>query len=141
MIVLLGVLIMFYLERLKRGRVPQGMAFSSFFGFAAGFTTMIGNLAGPFANVYFLAKRIPKKEFIGTTAMLFFIINLFKVPFHVFTWGSVNMYTLKIDLKLIPIVVLGFLVGLSLVKRISEQNYRYFILAVTALGAIFLFFR
>jgi uncharacterized membrane protein YfcA len=110
-------------------------------GFLAGFATMIGNLAGPVANVYFLAVRFPKNEFIGTIAWLFFIINVFKLPFHFFVWKTVTPETLVLNSVLIPMLVIGFFVGVSLVKRISNINYRRFIFAITVIGGVIMLFR
>ena len=66
-------------------------------GLLSGFTSMIGNLAGSFADIYFLAMRLPKNEFIGTAAWLFFIINVFKLPFHIFIWKIVTFETLCLN--------------------------------------------
>ena len=117
------------------------MWFSSIAGFLAGFTTMIGNLAGSFANIYFLAMRLPKNEFIGTAAWLFFIINVFKLPFHIFVWKTVTVDSLVINAFLIPGIVIGFLIGVALVKKINDKLYRNFIFVVTALGALIILFR
>ena len=102
---------------------------------------MIGNLAGPVSNIYFLAMRFPKNEFIGTAAWLFFIINVFKLPFHIFVWGTVTKQTLVLNFTLIPIVIIGFFTGTYLVKRISNANYRNFILTSTAIGGLIMLFR
>ena len=141
-IIIIGsVILMFLAENRKSTAVPKSKGFSWIMGFLAGFTTMIGNLAGPVANIYFLAIRIPKNEFIGTAAWLFFIINLFKLPFHMFVWKTVNIQTLTLNTALIPAVIAGFIVGVALVKRISNLNYRRFILAVTAIGGMILLFK
>lgn len=109
-------------------------------GFAAGFTTMVGNLAGPFANLYFLLTGLPKKEIIGTAAWVFFIINIFKVPFHIFSWQTINATTLEINLMLAPAVLVGFFLGLRGIHLFSEKGYRRFLLFVTALGALLILF-
>ena len=69
-------------------------------GLAAGFTTMLGNLAGAFANIYFLAMRLPKNNFIGTAAWVFLVINFFKLPFQAFYWHNITGATLYVDLLL-----------------------------------------
>ena len=97
---------------------------------------MIGNLAGPISNIYFLAMRFPKNEFIGTAAWLFFIINVFKLPFHIFIWKTVTTETLVLNSVLIPAVIIGFFLGAYIVKLISNVNYRRFILIVTAIGGV-----
>jgi uncharacterized protein len=135
------VILMFISENRKSTSVPKSKFFSWIMGFLAGFTTMIGNLAGPVSNIYFLATRLPKNEFIGTAAWLFFIVNVFKLPFHFFVWKTVTMETLVLNSVLVPVVVLGFFAGVSIVKLISNLNYRRFILIVTAIGGIILLFR
>ena len=141
-IIIIGsVLFLFYSENRKSSKIPTSRVFSSSAGLLAGFTTMIGNLAGPIANIYFLAIRIPKNEFIGTAAWLFFIINIFKLPFHFFVWKTVSVDTLVLNSILVPALILGFFMGVSLVKLISNLHYRRFILAVTAIGALILLFR
>ena len=121
--------------------MPTHWSFSGLMGVLAGFTTMVGNLAGAFTNIYFLAMRLPKNEFIGTAAWLFFIINLFKVPFHVLVWKTININSIRISASLIPFVILGFLVGVEIVKRIKNDNYRKLILLFTALGGIAILFK
>ncbi|GAA4269016.1 sulfite exporter TauE/SafE family protein [Hyunsoonleella aestuarii] len=141
-IIIIGsVLIMFYTEYRKSNTIPTNKLFSGSAGFLAGFTTMIGNLAGPISNIYFLAMRLPKNEFIGTAAWLFFIINLFKLPFHFFVWETVTWESLALNSIMIPMVILGFFFGVKIVKRISNLNYRRFILIVTAIGGMILLFR
>lgn len=135
-IIIVSVLIMIFIERQKSETIPNNKLFSSGMGFLAGFTTMIGNLAGPVSNIYFLAMRFPKNEFIGTAAWLFFIINVFKLPFHIFIWHTISVESLVLNSILIPAVVLGFFFGAYLVKRISNVNYRRFILIVTAIGGL-----
>ncbi len=140
-IIILSVLIMFYTENRKLTVLPTNTLFSGTAGFLSGFTTMIGNLAGPISNIYFLATRLPKNEFIGTAAWLFFIINIFKLPFHFFVWKTITVKTLVLNSVLIPAIVISFFIGVSIVKLISNLNYRRFILAVTALGGLILLFR
>jgi uncharacterized membrane protein YfcA len=140
-IIIASVLIMFFMENRKSATVPTNRWFSNSTGFLAGFTTMIGNLAGPISNIYLLAVRLPKNEFIGTAAWLFFIINVFKLPFHIFVWKTVSVHTLVLNSVLIPGVILGFILGTHIVKLISNVNYRRFVLIVTALGGVIMLFR
>lgn len=134
--ILITVIIMVFMERKKDKSIPTNKFFSNGMGLLSGITSMIGNLAGAFASIYFLAMRLPKNEFIGTAAWLFFIINVFKLPFHIFVWKTVTTETLLLNLFLVPGVVIGFLVGVQLVKLIQNDLYRKFILVVTAAGAV-----
>ena len=141
MIILISVAMMYYWERKKDRKVPNHLSFAALMGMMAGFTTMVGNLAGVFSNIYFLAIKLPKNEFIGTAAWLFFIINLFKVPFHIWSWGTINLASFQISLSLIPAVILGFMLGVSIVKKIKNDRYRQLILLLTGLGGLTIFFQ
>lgn len=137
-IIIFSVFMMFFWERRPNLKLSNNVFFSSSMGVMAGITTMIGNLAGAFSNIFFLSSRIPKNEFIGTSAWLFFIINLIKLPFHIFVWETVNVQSVMYDLYLIPFVVIGFIGGIRLVKLFKESFFRKFILFATALGAVLL---
>lgn len=134
-IIIFGLIVMLIKDFKWRSHVPKHPLFANTMGLAAGFTTMVGNLAGPFANLYFMAQNINKNTFIGTAAWLFFIINLFKLPFHIFMWQTIDTYTLAIDLRLIVFVIAGFYIGIKIVKLINENWYRYIIYGSTGLGA------
>ena len=140
-IIIISVLVMYWWDLRKSKSVPTHWAFAGFMGITAGIATMLGNLAGAFSNIYFLAMRLPKNEFIGTAAWLFFITNLVKLPFHVFVWETITPQSLMVNLKLLPGLVLGLYTGVRLVKVIREGFYRKLILALTALGAVLILFR
>ncbi len=140
-VILGSVLMMAWWDIRKSQTVPTHWTFAGFMGVMAGITTMIGNLAGAFANIFFLAMRLPKNQFIGTAAWLFFLINLFKLPFHILVWKTITPETLLINLQLLPGVALGLFIGVRLVKIIKDQFYRRMILILTAFGALILLFR
>jgi uncharacterized membrane protein YfcA len=141
LIILFSVAMMYYWEKKKNKKVPTHWSFAASTGLLAGFSTMVGNLAGAFSNIYFLAIKLPKNEFIGTAAWLFFIINLFKVPFHIWVWETINLESLKISLTLIPAVISGLLLGVFLVKKINNNKYRKLILIFTGLGGLAILFQ
>ena len=141
-IIIIGsVLLMVYFENKKMVAIPNNIWFASFSGFLAGFTSMIGNLAGPITNIYLLAMRLPKNAFIGTAAWLFFIINVFKLPFHIFIWKTINKETIVLNSIMIPFLIVGFYIGTRVIKLISNANYRKFVLIVIALGGFILLFK
>jgi uncharacterized membrane protein YfcA len=140
-IIILTVIIMVVLEARKNLIVPHNRSFVAGIGLIAGFATMMGNLAGAFSNIYFLAMRMPKNDFIGTAAWLFLVINLFKLPFQVFYWKNIDLQVLKTDLACLPALVAGFWTGVLIVARIKDESYRQIVIALTFAGAIFIFFR
>lgn len=140
-VIFISLAMLLWWDRRKSASIPTHWAFAGPIGIIAGVCTMIGNLAGAFTNIFFLAMRLPKNEFVGTAAWLFFITNLFKLPFHVFVWKTISYESLLIDLKLLPAIFLGLFAGVVVVKRINDKNYKRFILVVTAIGAIAMLFK
>lgn len=137
-IILVSVFIMIWLERGRREEVPDSKWFASLTGVAGGFTSMIGNLATSVVAIYFLTMRLPKNAFIGTTAWFFLVINWFKVPFHVFGWKTITWNTLFLDLATLPFIAVGAFLGIVIVKRIRDNAYRWFIIAMTVIAAMFM---
>ena len=140
-LILVSVILMWLLEKVKTYQVPDNKLFAGIMGTVSGFATMVGNLAGPFSELYFLAIRMPKEMFIGTAAWLFFITNFFKLPFHIFTWKTIHAQSLFIDLVLLPPLLIGLWAGIELVKIIRQKQFRQVIMVLTALGALLIFFR
>lgn len=140
-LILISVVLMWLSEKSKTYRVPDNRFFAAVMGSISGFATMVGNLAGPFSELYFLAIRMPKEMFIGTAAWLFFITNIFKLPFHIWSWKTINLYSVYVDIVLLPALLLGLWVGIVLVRVVKQTQFRLLIMILTALGAFFIFFR
>jgi uncharacterized membrane protein YfcA len=140
-IIITTVIIMVALEIRKNPIIPTNKIFVANMGLAAGFTTMLGNLAGAFSNIYFLAMRMPKNDFIGTASWVFLVINLFKLPFQVLFWKNITPESLYTDLLLLPAVLVGFWLGIKIVSKIKEDNYRKIVIVLTFLGALAIFFK
>lgn len=140
-IIIIIVGAMLFLEVKKNLVIPANRFFAAVMGLICGVTTMLGNLAGPFSNIYFLALKLPKNAFIGTAAWVFLIINFFKLPFQVIFWDNINAHTLKTDLMILPALFLGFFVGVKIVGLIREDSYRKIIIALTFIGGVFIFMK
>jgi uncharacterized protein len=140
-IILVIVSCMIFLETRKADFRPKSKLFAPAIGLIAGITTMIGNLAGPFSNIFFMAQKVSKDIFIGTAAIVFLTINFFKLPFQIIFWDNITKSTLALDLMLIPSVLIGFFIGINIVKKIKDESYRKVIIAITIVGAITIFLR
>jgi len=138
-LVVSGLVIMIWNER-KSSSIPHNWTFASGAGILGGFTTMIGNAAGPIMSVYFLSLNLKKNAFIGTGAWFFLIVNVFKVPFHITIWETINWQTFTLTIYLFPVILLGAFIGIKVVKLIPEKPYRIFIIVSSGLAALKLFF-
>ncbi|MDQ2657695.1 MAG: sulfite exporter TauE/SafE family protein [Bacteroidota bacterium] len=137
-IIVVSIVIMLWLERAQSKAVPDYKWFASLTGVGAGFTSMIGNLATSVVAIYMLSMRLPKNAFIGTTAWFFLVLNWFKVPFHVFSWKTITWNTFFLDLATIPFIALGAFLGVVIVRKIQDKAYRWFIIAMTLVAAVFM---
>jgi hypothetical protein len=118
---------------------PSGWWFSAFSGVAGGFATMIGNISGAFLSVFLLSMRLPKNSFVGTTAWYFLIINYLKLPIQIFIWKNITVETLLFNSTLIPAVLAGLVLGIVLIKKISEPLFRKIIIVLTFISTALLF--
>ncbi|MFT8349768.1 sulfite exporter TauE/SafE family protein [Clostridium saccharoperbutylacetonicum] len=135
--VLICLVILIYTE--KKGenlKVPQSTLLYALTGILCGFTSMIGNAAGPIFSVYLLAKGFKKNDFMGTTAWFFFIINLTKVPLQIFFWNNIPIKTIYLTGLMIPAIAVGAFLGVIIIKKLNERLFHLVILGVTALAAI-----
>ncbi|HWA84656.1 MAG TPA: sulfite exporter TauE/SafE family protein [Opitutus sp.] len=123
-------------RHLERG---HGWWFAPVFGVLAGFTTLVANAAGPLMVIYLLAMRLPKLEFVGTGAVFFLLLNLFKVPFMV-DLGLVNGGSLMLNLWLAPAVLAGAWLGRRILVRIDQRLFENLALGLSAVAGIKMLF-
>jgi len=125
--------------RKDKTSVPRGWWFPALAGLVAGFTTMVGNAAGPVMVLYLLAMRLPKDAFIGTSAWFFLIINLVKVPLQIVFWHNLSWSTLGVDVAVLPAIALGAWAGLKVAGRLPERVFKALVLSLTGVSALLLF--
>jgi uncharacterized protein len=106
-------------------------------GVMAGFITLVANAAGPLMAVYLVAMRLPKMEYVGTAAVFFMLLNLFKVPFMV-DLGLITTTSFGFNLALAPAVLLGALAGRWLLIRVNQNLFEQLVLLLSAIGGILL---
>lgn len=109
-------------------------------GVAAGFTTMTANAAGPVMALYFLSVRLDKTKFIGTNAWFFFLVNVSKIPLT----ASLGLFTpdvLTIDLMLVPAVLVGAVIGITVIRKVNQKQFETVTLVASAVSALVLLLR
>ncbi|MDR1200154.1 MAG: sulfite exporter TauE/SafE family protein [Tannerellaceae bacterium] len=136
-----GLAVMFWME--KKGRDNKMFTawwYAPLFGLMGGFTTMIGNAAGPVMSVYLLSMRLPKYSFVGTSAWFFLVVNYLKLPLQLFVWDNISITTVTLNTLTIPFMIIGAVIGIYFVKKVPERSYRTFIIVVTILSTLMLLF-
>lgn len=135
--IILCLLILIYME-IKKGKlkVPKNIWIFIIAGILTGFTTMIGNAAGPIFSIYLLAMGLDKNKFMGTMSWSFFIINIMKLPFQIFFWNNITPTTILVGICLIPVIAVGAILGSIFIKKINEKIFHKLILFMTAVAAL-----
>jgi hypothetical protein len=139
-LLVLGLLALMVWQELRRDQeaVPTGWWFHALAGFGAGFTTMVGNAAGPVMSLYLLSMRLPKNGYIGTSAWFFPVVNLIKVPLQIVFWHNISPASFLVDLWTLPAIALGAWVGLLVVGKIPERLFKALVLGMTGISAVLL---
>ena len=134
---MLALIVMIWSEIFgKENRWMKKWWYAAIFGLLGGFTTMIGNAAGPVMSVYLLSMRKEKMEYIGINAWFFLVVNLLKVPLQAFVWDNITWDSLQLNLVVLPVIGVGSLIGIRIVKLLPEKIFRRFIQIVTILSVI-----
>ncbi|MCV9387629.1 sulfite exporter TauE/SafE family protein [Reichenbachiella ulvae] len=137
-IIFVSLVVMVWMEKSNKKNIPDYLWFAALMGIIAGFTTMVGNLAGSAMALYLLSMRMPKNEFIGTAAWFFLCVNVFKVPFHIWVWDTISWQSFALDLLLLPFIAIGAYLGIHIIKKISDNYFRWFIILMTCVAAVFM---
>jgi uncharacterized membrane protein YfcA len=119
------------------GQPPRRRAAAVVYGSLAGFTTMVANAGGPVMSLYLLSTGATKLRFMGTAACFFFAVNLVKLPFSI-GLSLVTVDTLRTALVLVPLVLLGALLGRRLLRTIKQSVFERLVIVMTVLASLFL---
>lgn len=126
-------------QRFKWDRIPSSRWFVALTGCLAGFGTTVGNAAGPVMSIYLISKKMDKFEFLGTSAWFFFLVNASKIPWFLLL-DMITVRTLCFDAKLVPIVVVGAIVGAIFLQRIPQHIFNALVLLLAGIAGLRLVF-
>ncbi len=136
-LVLAMVLLQLARKKWKWEKVPRKWWFAPLAGMLAGFATTVGNAAGPIMAIYLLSVGLHKKEFMGTAAWYFMIINWVKVPVFA-SAGVITAETLRFDLMAVPMIVAGAVAGILLLPKIPQGLFNALVLVLASAAALHL---
>jgi len=121
---------------------PVGAGAAATHGTVGGFTTFVANAAGPVVNTYLVRTDIQKHAMIGTSAWLYFVINITKIPIYVAlgAWASGGPFftadSLRYDALLIPAVIAGAFAGRLVFRWIPQGRFNIVVMVLSAAGAL-----
>jgi uncharacterized membrane protein YfcA len=113
----------------KPADVPRGV----FWGILMGITSYIAHSGGPPYQVYVLPQKLEKMTYLGTTTILFAVVNLMKVPPYIMT-GQMSWSSAAQSLWLAPMALFGAWCGARAVSWLPERVF--YALIEIALGLV-----
>ena len=119
----------------KHADIPSHWAFSAVVGLTAGFTTQVANAAGPVMALYLLSMKLPKDRYVGTCAWFFMIMNWTKLPIFCFE-GRVTVSSLCAVLPVLPLILLGAVLGVLFVKHAPQKFFEAVIEVIVIVSAV-----
>jgi uncharacterized membrane protein YfcA len=111
-------------------------------GSLAGFSTTVSNAAGPVMGVYLTSLKLPKEQFMGTTAWYFFIVNVVKLPILIGLSIAnpsnpiMSGASLAFDVMMVPVILFGVFLGKWMLPRISQRAFDSVVLCLAAVAAV-----
>ena len=124
-------------ERHLRSLVAAIVIFMIALRWVRGRRASTADAAGPVMNLYLLARRLPKHEFVATGAWFFFVVNLVKLPIYA-GHGLIGRRSLLFDLALAPSVAVGALLGRVVLRRLPQTAFDRLVMALTVCAAALL---
>jgi len=114
-------------------RYPKTLRLS--LGVMTGFMSMVANSGGPPMSIYLLLRKNTVLKFMGNNAWLFFMVNLFKVPF-VFALGLINFQSVSYIIPALLLVPLGALLGRKVIGKLNQELFQKITLISAALAGL-----
>jgi uncharacterized membrane protein YfcA len=120
-------------------RPEEGLVLHPAWGVAAGVvtgvTSTLAHVGGVVTSLFLLVQKLPNRTFVGTTTILYLIINLTKVPIYV-GQGLLTVEVLRHAALLLPLVLLGTATGIFLNQRVSPQLFSRVILVLVVVTGV-----
>lgn len=108
--------------------------------YVSALSTTVVHAGGPFMAMYFLTKKLEKKEFLGVYATTFLCINAIKTPIYLFL-GYVRPATLPFTLLGLVFILIGSLIGKVLVRYVSQKTFDMAIVTLIFIASVRLIFK
>lgn len=117
---------------------PISKPITLFLSFMSGITT-VSNAAGAITCIYFFKQTKTKREFVGSSALFFFSLNLTKIIIFAIFWNNINIETLSITFSMLLGLFIGIASSTFLIKIIPQKVYNIVVLISVYYIGIMLF--
>lgn len=110
------------LHRAADHRAAPNRATGALWAGVGGFTSVVAHGGSPPVHIYLLPRRLEKQIFVGTTVVLFALVDVMKlIPYALL--GTLDAANLTTALFLAPAAPVGIWLGLHFQKRLPEELF------------------
>lgn len=110
------------LRRADEQRSPPHRGYGTLWSGVAGFTSVVAHGGSPPVHIYLLPQHLDKRVFIGTTVILFALVDVAKlVPYGLL--GMLEATNLSTALLLAPAAPVGIWLGVAFQQRLPEALF------------------
>jgi len=119
--------VLFAVDRFRKGRavlLPQTASTAKgwFWSTVSGFTSFVSHAGGPPLMQFLLPQALDKMLLVGTTTIFFSVVNFVKLaPYSAL--GLLDWHNLATSAVLLPIVPIGYWIGLKLLHKLDQRTY------------------
>lgn len=108
---------------------------NGFFGFSAGVLTGLFTLNAVPVSLYLLFHQYPKEKYMGSLVTFLMFSNIILVA--IYLYGGLFTYKgFAASLKLILIVLIGFLFGAFLRRKVSSRYFKAIVILILAVSSV-----
>jgi len=136
--VLLGIfllLLVFFEWTHPRFHIARSDGNETIGGILTGFFGGLLGAGGAIRSASLQAFGMKKEEYIGTSALLAVLVDATRIPVYLAS-GYLSNVSMSTILLLVPLAVIGTLVGLRVVDHLSQRVFRLIVLAAIFLAAL-----
>lgn len=139
----LGLALICIVFALWQSIAPKLAAFRGaawFWGGLSGLTSTLVHAGGPPINIYLIGRRLPKVEWLATTAVFFGAMNVIKIVPYAMV-GEWDQTLLLLSLVLFPAAWLGVWLGKAIQTRVQENDFLLLCRVLLFISGILLLFK
>ncbi|MGI1669862.1 MAG: sulfite exporter TauE/SafE family protein [Neptuniibacter sp.] len=104
-------------------------------GTVSGFAALAANAGGPFITLILMEQRLAKETYTCTRAWNFFLVDILKIPV-LLSMGFLNQETLMLSTQALPALMLGGVIGFTILKKIDMRHLKWVIRGISSVAAL-----
>jgi uncharacterized membrane protein YfcA len=125
-----------WILRREKPLIP-GWRLGSLVGVGTGFVSTLSHVGGTLTTMYLIPQRLESDRFVGTTTVIYLLVNLAKIPVFIHH-DMLTSDMLAKDFPLFPLALLGTALGVYLNRRVPGKWFSRVVLVIVLVTGVHL---